>query len=240
MHAVERAIARIAGRQDNVITHDQLLAAGLDPRRDRAPDALGHACSRQHRACTCSGRRHRPRWPGPGPRPSPADPTPWSATAQPPAFSAFCQRSAGDVDVTVAGRNPGIHRGIRLHRVGTLAKSDVTVMSGSTDHHSRPHDLRPRRHRVRPRHRTGLPGGSLPRDRHRPRPRNPPRARAEPEGRTGHPGADQRPTPNPLRARATTAEADQSRPAPQAAHERPSPRLQGRYVLAVIRPDRRI
>src|SRR5215469_5584439 len=29
MHAVERAIARIAGRQDNVITREQLVAAGL-------------------------------------------------------------------------------------------------------------------------------------------------------------------------------------------------------------------
>ncbi len=37
---------------------------------------------------------------------------------------------AGDVDITVAGRNPGNHPGIRLHRVKTLPRQDVTKVNG--------------------------------------------------------------------------------------------------------------
>jgi very-short-patch-repair endonuclease len=129
MHAVERAIARVAGRQDNVITHDQLLAAGLT-RGAIAHRTRSGRMRRQHRGVYLLG---------------PAPPTPMARAraaalaCAPDAVvshrSAACLFSllpeiGGHVDVTVAGRNPGIHRGIRLHRVGTLAKSDVTAMNG--------------------------------------------------------------------------------------------------------------
>ena len=37
---------------------------------------------------------------------------------------------AGDVEITVVGRNPGIHPGIELHRVKTLPRQDVTKVNG--------------------------------------------------------------------------------------------------------------
>jgi very-short-patch-repair endonuclease len=38
--------------------------------------------------------------------------------------------AAGDVEVTVPGRNPGRHAGIRVHRVARLAPEDVIVVDG--------------------------------------------------------------------------------------------------------------
>ncbi len=37
---------------------------------------------------------------------------------------------AGDVEITVAGRNPGDHPGIKLHRVKTFPRQDVTKVNG--------------------------------------------------------------------------------------------------------------
>jgi very-short-patch-repair endonuclease len=45
-------------------------------------------------------------------------------------FFALLPTAGGDVDVTVVGRNPGHHPGIRLHRPRTLAAHDVTKMRG--------------------------------------------------------------------------------------------------------------
>jgi very-short-patch-repair endonuclease len=129
MHVVEHAIARIARRQDNVITGDQLRAAGL--RRGAIAHRLkARAMQRMHKNVYLLG---------------PAPPTPM-ARARAAALacgedavvsyrSAAClfgllPEIAADVDITVAGRNPGNHPGIKLHRVRTLPKQDLTKVNG--------------------------------------------------------------------------------------------------------------
>jgi very-short-patch-repair endonuclease len=129
MHAVERAIARIGGRQDNVITGDQLLNAGLG-RGAIAHRLKARTMQRLHTNVYLLG---------------PAPPTPMArargaalacgANAVASHRSAACLYGllpdlGGDADVTVAGRNPGVHRGIRLHRVAALAANEVTRMRG--------------------------------------------------------------------------------------------------------------
>jgi very-short-patch-repair endonuclease len=129
VHAVERAIARIAGRQDNVITRDQLLSAGLG-RGAIAHRVKAGTMQRLYINVYLLGA---------------APPTPM---AQARAAALVCgsdatvsHRSAarlfnllpeisGDVDITVAGRNPGFHRGVRLHRVASLTRPDLTAMRG--------------------------------------------------------------------------------------------------------------
>jgi very-short-patch-repair endonuclease len=129
MQVVERAIARIAARQDNVISGDQLRAAGL------GRGAITHrvkagTMQRLHTAVYLLGA---------------APPTPM-ARARAAALACgsdavVSHRSAaclfnllpeigGDVDVTVAGRNPGQRPGIRRHRVARLPRHDVRTMSG--------------------------------------------------------------------------------------------------------------
>ncbi|HUA69555.1 MAG TPA: DUF559 domain-containing protein [Solirubrobacteraceae bacterium] len=126
---MEQAIARIAGRQDNVITADQLRDAGLG-RGAVAHRLKARTMQRLHTNVYLLG---------------PAPPTPM-ARARAAAFACgddavVSHRSAaclfnllpeipGDVDVTVAGRNPGERAGVRLHRVTTLRRSDVTTMRG--------------------------------------------------------------------------------------------------------------
>ncbi|HEY1518267.1 MAG TPA: type IV toxin-antitoxin system AbiEi family antitoxin domain-containing protein [Solirubrobacteraceae bacterium] len=129
MHPVERAIARIAGRQDNVIDRGALLAAGL-ARGAIAYRVKAGRMQRLHTGVYLLG---------------PAPPTPMAkaraaalacgADAVVSHRSAAClfgllPETAGDVDLTVAGRNPGVHPGIRLHRVAEIAISDATVMRG--------------------------------------------------------------------------------------------------------------
>jgi very-short-patch-repair endonuclease len=129
MHPVERAIARIAGRQDNVIDRDALLAASLT-RGAIAYRVRAGRMRQQHRGVYLIG---------------PAPPTPM-ARARAAALACgddavVSHRSAAglygllpeiadDVDITVARRNPGVHPGIRPHRVAELASSDATVMKG--------------------------------------------------------------------------------------------------------------
>ena len=129
MHVVEHAIARIARRQDNVITGDQLRAAGLG-RGAIAHRLKARTMQRMHQNVYLLG---------------PAPPTPM-ARARAAALacgddavvshrSAACLFGllpdfAGDVEITVAGRNPGDHPGIKLHRVKTLPKQDVTKVNG--------------------------------------------------------------------------------------------------------------
>lgn len=129
MHVVEREIARIGRRQDNVITGEQALAAGL------GRGALAHrvktgAMQRLHTGVYLLG---------------PAPPTPLGK-ARAAAFAVgadavVSHRSAaslfgllpengGDIDITVAGRNPGRRPGVRRHRVATLPRQDVTNVNG--------------------------------------------------------------------------------------------------------------
>jgi very-short-patch-repair endonuclease len=129
MHAVERAIARIASRQDNVITGEQLRDAGLG--RGAIAHRLGaKSMQRLHTNVYLLGA---------------APPTP---IARARAAALACEpdavvshRSAaclfdllpeipGDVDVTVAGRNPGTRSGIKIHRVAQLPRQDVRTMRG--------------------------------------------------------------------------------------------------------------
>ena len=127
MHAVEQAIARIASRQDNVITGDQLRDAGLG-RGAIAHRLTARTMQRLYTNVYLLG---------------PAPPTPMAqaraaalargADAVVSHRSAACLFSllpeiSGDVDITVAGRNPGVHRGIRLHRAKGLPRNDVTAM----------------------------------------------------------------------------------------------------------------
>lgn len=126
---MERAIARIAGRQDNVIGRDQLLEAGL-ARGQIARWVAGGRMQRRHRSVYLIG---------------PAPPTPMARAraavmACRPA-AVLSHRSAaelfgllpttdGDVDVTVVGRNPGAEPGIRLHRIAAFGPGEVTEMRG--------------------------------------------------------------------------------------------------------------
>jgi very-short-patch-repair endonuclease len=129
MHAVERAIARIAGGQDNVITREQLVAAGLG-RGATARRLRAAWMQRMHRGVYLIG---------------PAPPTPM-ARARAAAFACapnavVSHRSAaellgllpaigGDVHVTVVGRNPHRQTRIRIHRVARVPRLDVTKMRG--------------------------------------------------------------------------------------------------------------
>jgi very-short-patch-repair endonuclease len=125
MHAVERAIARVARRQDNVIRHDQLLEAGLG-RGGIARRLEARWMQHMHRGVYLIG----------------AAPPTEMARARAAVFACgagavVSHRSAaelfgllpetgGEVDVTVVGRNPGLHPGIRLHRPRAIARHDVT------------------------------------------------------------------------------------------------------------------
>ncbi len=129
MRAVESGIARIAARQDNVITLGQLLAAGL------GPDAVAYRVKarimqRLHRGVFLLG----------------AAPPTRMARARAAVMACgdgavLSHRSAAElfallvesdreVDVTVVGRNPGVHSGVRLHRPRALARADLTNVRG--------------------------------------------------------------------------------------------------------------
>lgn len=127
MHAVERAIAKIAGGQDNVITREQLLEAGLG-RGAIEHRVLAGQAQRLHRGVYLIG---------------PAPPTP-AARARAAVLACgegalLSHRSAAellgllpttvrDVDVTVVARNPGVRSGIRLHRVDAIDAGDVVIV----------------------------------------------------------------------------------------------------------------
>ncbi|HJS96883.1 MAG TPA: type IV toxin-antitoxin system AbiEi family antitoxin domain-containing protein [Solirubrobacteraceae bacterium] len=137
MRDAERRIARIAGRQDNVIGLEQLMGAGL------GHDAVAYrvkagSMQRLHRGVFLLGA---------------APPTPMArARAAVMACgqgAVVSHRSAAEllgllpktdreVDVTVVGRNPGFHAGIRLHRPRGLARHDITSMRGIPADEPRP------------------------------------------------------------------------------------------------------
>ena len=128
MHAVERAIARIGGRQDNVITREQLVASGLGRGAIAHRVATG-AWQRLHRNVYLMG---------------PAPPTRMArarAAALSSAGAVVSHRTAAallgllperrdEVDLTVVARNPKSRSGIRLHRVGAFGPGEVTNMRG--------------------------------------------------------------------------------------------------------------
>ncbi|MBV9417585.1 MAG: type IV toxin-antitoxin system AbiEi family antitoxin domain-containing protein, partial [Solirubrobacterales bacterium] len=129
MREVERAIARIAGRQDNVISRDQLIGAGV------GRGAIAHRVrvgwmQRMHQGVYLLGAAPPP--PMAGAR---------AAAIACGASAVVSHRSAaellgllpqigGDVHVTVVGRNPHAQPGIRIHRVARLPRHEVTKMRG--------------------------------------------------------------------------------------------------------------
>src|SRR5436305_4473774 len=129
MRTVGREIARVARRQDNVVTLAQLLEAGLGQRGVRHRVKAG-VMQRLHRGVFLLG----------------AAPPTRMARARAAVMAcgegaAVSHRSAAEmfgllpetdrgVDVTVVGRNSGFHPGIRLHRPRALARHHETKMLG--------------------------------------------------------------------------------------------------------------
>ena len=130
MQVVERAVARVARRQDNVATLRQLSEAGL------GRGAIEHRMQagmmqRLYQGVYLLG---------------PAPPTQMgrarAAVLACGEGAVLSHRSAAErygllphaggeaVDVTVVGRNPGVEPGIRLHRPRALARHDVVTMRG--------------------------------------------------------------------------------------------------------------
>jgi very-short-patch-repair endonuclease len=129
MHEVERAIARIGGRQDNVVGRGQLLGAGL------GRGAIAH------RVSTGAWRRlyHNVYLLGPAPPTLMARVR--AAVLSCGEGAVVSHRSAaemfgllpecdGDVHVTVVGRNVAPREGVRRHRVSGMARGEVTSMRG--------------------------------------------------------------------------------------------------------------
>jgi very-short-patch-repair endonuclease len=128
MHPRDRAVAELAGRQDNVISRKQLLALGVG-RRAIARRLANGLWQRRHRGVYLIG---------------PAPPTP---RARARAALLACGEGAvashrtagdiwrimapgGDVHVTVPGRNPGDRRGVRIHRVKRLFRDEIVLRDG--------------------------------------------------------------------------------------------------------------
>jgi predicted transcriptional regulator of viral defense system len=129
MRLVERAVVRIGRRQDNVVTLEQLLEAGLGRGAIEHRVEMG-MMQRLHRGVYLLGA---------------APPTRMArvraAVMACGEGAVLSHRSAaelygllpdagGGVDVTVVGRNPGAEPGIRLHRPRQLARVDAVTMRG--------------------------------------------------------------------------------------------------------------
>jgi very-short-patch-repair endonuclease len=129
MHEVERAIARIGGRQDNVISREQLLGAGL------GRGAIAH------RVATGAWRRLHNNVYLLGPAPPSLMARARAAVLSCGADAVVSHRSAaemfgllaengGEVHVTVAGRNIAPREGVRRHRIAAFGPGEVTKMRG--------------------------------------------------------------------------------------------------------------
>jgi very-short-patch-repair endonuclease len=128
MHPTDRAVAPLAGRQDNVLSREQLIFLGVG-RSAIARRLENGRWQRLHRSVYLIG---------------PAPPTP-RAKARAAIFACgegavISHRTAGemwglmppggDVHVTVPGRNPGHRRGVRIHRVNNLFPDEIVVRDG--------------------------------------------------------------------------------------------------------------
>jgi very-short-patch-repair endonuclease len=129
MHDVERRIARIGGRQDNVISREQLLGAGL------GRGAIAH------RVGTGAWQRLHNNVYLLGPAPPSLMARARAAVLSCGANAVVSHRSAaemfgllpetgGDVHVTVAGRNVASREGVRRHRIAAFGAGEVTNMRG--------------------------------------------------------------------------------------------------------------
>jgi very-short-patch-repair endonuclease len=129
MQVFERAIAAIAGRQDNIVTRDQLIAAGVGRGAIEYRLSAG-SVHRLHRGVYLIG--HAP--------PTRIGRTRAAALAC-GANAAVSHRSAAelwgmlpegdaDIDITVVGRNPGQRLGIQTHRVEQLAGNELRLING--------------------------------------------------------------------------------------------------------------
>jgi very-short-patch-repair endonuclease len=130
MHDLERAIGEIAGRQENLITRDQVLALGVGRGAIEHRVATGR-WQRLHRCIYLIG----------------AAPPTLSARARGAALAlghgaVVSHRTAAvvwdllpsadgdEVHITVPGRNVGRREGLRIHRVRQLPEEEVTVKHG--------------------------------------------------------------------------------------------------------------
>ena len=129
MHDVEQRIARIAGRQDNVIGRDQLLDTGL------GRGAIAHR--------VMTGAWQRLHWNVylVGPAPPTLMARARAAVLSCGAGAVVSHRSAaemfrllpesgGEVHVTMAGRHVAPREGVRVHRVAAFGPGEVTKMRG--------------------------------------------------------------------------------------------------------------
>lgn len=133
MHAQERAIGEVAGRQDNVITRAQLLSAGLGRGAiaHRVSEGRLHRC---HRGVYLVG--HAP------PTPIAASRAAVLACGEGAVLShrsaaelwELLRATGGDRDVMVVahnpGRRPGRRPGIRVHRVARLDERELRDVRG--------------------------------------------------------------------------------------------------------------
>ncbi len=128
MHVAERAIAAIAGRQDNVITLEQLRRAGLG-RRALDWRVTSGSLQRLHRGVYLVG---------PAPPSFPARARAAALAVGPravvsheaaAALHGLRPPRAGDIDVTVDGRCPRRRAGIVVHR-SSLVRTDVGLVHG--------------------------------------------------------------------------------------------------------------
>jgi very-short-patch-repair endonuclease len=129
VHEVERRIARIGGRQDNVISREQLLGAGL------GRGAIAH------RVATGSWQRLYNNVYLLGPAPPSLLARARAAVLSCGADAVVSHRSAaemfgllaqngGEVHITVAGRNVAPRDGVRVHRIAAFGPGEVTKMRG--------------------------------------------------------------------------------------------------------------
>ncbi len=234
MHAVERAIASIAGTEDNIIDWEQLLAAGLGRGAIRHRVSAG-SLQRVHRHLYLTGH---------------APPT-LRGRARAAVFACgddavTSHRTAAelwdllldtgcDPEVTVAGRNPGVHPGIRVssrdeHRSGRDLRP-----RRHPGHLARADDLRHRRDRAIPRGGARAAGSARALQPHRRPDPGRTRQRPDPERRPGdQTAAGRRPRPGPYAITGRAADA-LAAPASRPAGPRgkcPLPRLPARLPMA--------
>ncbi len=129
MHHVERTIGAIAGAQDNIVTREQLIGAGVG-RGAISYRARAGVIHRLHRCVYLVG--HAPPTLAGRAR---------AAVLACGGNSVLSHRSAaelwgllsehdGEVDVTVIGRNPGRHPGIHVHRMAELDPGELKDVRG--------------------------------------------------------------------------------------------------------------